>query len=79
MRHRWHRRGLLIPAPLPYEWAASHAALPAADVTDDGKLDIYFSPRDERGRAHIARRRVLESDRDGELVASPAADNHVPK
>lgn len=53
MPYNWQKRGLLIPAPTPQAWAYSHAAVPVADVIGDGQIDIYFSPRDEAGRAHI--------------------------
>jgi hypothetical protein len=67
MRSHWHRRGLLIPAPAPQAWAHSHAALPTADVTKDGQIDVYYSPRDGDGRAHIALAHVEASNPDGEL------------
>jgi hypothetical protein len=53
----WAKRGLLIPGNPPVEWARSHAALPVADVHEDG-IDLYFSARDEQGRARIARAEV---------------------
>lgn len=71
MPYAWQKRGLLIPAPAPQPWAHSHAAVPAADVTDDGQIEVYFSPRDEAGHAHVARAQIEASDADGvlELVA----------
>jgi hypothetical protein len=41
-------------------------ALPAVKRGSDGGLSLYYSPRDERGRAHIARAR-LEEGSDGAL------------
>lgn len=55
----WRRRGLLIPAPTPQTWAASHAALPTVQDLGGGHFDLYYSPRDAEGRAHIARARVV--------------------
>jgi hypothetical protein len=47
--------------PAGAAWAASHAALPAvANVGSDG-FDLYYSPRDADGRAHIARARVNDA------------------
>jgi len=63
----WQKRGLLIPAPTPQAWARSHAALPVAEVLEDGQIDVYFSPRDEAGRAHIGRARVRTTGADGAL------------
>jgi hypothetical protein len=49
----WDNRGLLLPAPVPVEWAVSHAALPHAHALPDGTLRIFFSSRDGRVRSHI--------------------------
>jgi hypothetical protein len=50
----WKKQGLVIPAPPPLSWAASHAALPVVRPLEDDALELYFSTRDERGRSHIA-------------------------
>ena len=50
----WHKRGLVLLPPRRAPWAVSHAALPVADASAE-RLQVYFSPRDNRGRAHIAR------------------------
>ncbi len=49
----WEYRGLLLPAPVPVDWAVSHAALPHAHVLPDGRPRLYFSSRDEWGRSYI--------------------------
>jgi hypothetical protein len=49
----WEYKGLLLPAPVSVDWAASHAALPHAHVLPDGNPRLYFSSRDEWGRSHI--------------------------
>jgi hypothetical protein len=59
----WEKRGLLVAAPPPLPWADSHAALPCADEADDGALDLYYSPRDAAGRAHVAVARIAASGR----------------
>ena len=51
---RWRKLGILVPAPPPLGWAASHAALPVVETLDDGRIRIYFSTRDERSRSRIA-------------------------
>jgi hypothetical protein len=61
MPYDWDKRGLLIPAPTPQSWAHSHAALPVADASENGPIDVYFSPRDEAGRAHIGVARIQAS------------------
>jgi hypothetical protein len=52
---RWTKRGLLISTPTGQPWASSHAALPAIEALDERRVSVYHSPRDECGRAHIAR------------------------
>jgi hypothetical protein len=54
----WTKRGLLITAPSGLPWASSHAALPAVEALDERRIGVYHSPRDDRGRAHIARASV---------------------
>jgi hypothetical protein len=51
----WQQRGRLLPAPPPVPWATSHAALPHAQPLGDGRIRLYFSSRDDRGRSHIGR------------------------
>jgi hypothetical protein len=51
----WEQRGLLLPAPVPVAWAASHAAVPHAHSLGDGRLRLFFSSRDETGVARIGR------------------------
>jgi hypothetical protein len=55
----WSKRGLLVPAPTEQPWARSHAALPAVEsLDDDHNVALLYSPRDDKGRAHIARAHV---------------------
>jgi hypothetical protein len=68
MDNTWRKRGLLVPTPTPQNWARSHAALPVGDVTGDGEIELYFSPRDQDGRAHIARAHVQRSAADSTLT-----------
>jgi hypothetical protein len=67
MSYNWEKRGLLIAAPTPQSWAHSHAAVPAADASKDDQINVYFSPRDETGRAHIGLARIQVSGADGAL------------
>jgi len=60
---------LLVGAPTPQPWAASHAALPTVDEEGDDGFALYYSARDARNRAHIARARV-DADGDDLRVAS---------
>ena len=68
MRDAWQKRGLLIAAPPPLPWASSHAALPCVDARPGGQLDLYYSPRDEHGRAHVACARIEADAARGELA-----------
>ncbi len=54
----WTKRGLLMSTPTGPPWAHSHAALPAIEMLDEHRIDLYHSPRDSYGRAHIARASV---------------------
>jgi hypothetical protein len=51
----WERHGLLVEPGGEAPWAATHAALPAVDEAPGGTVRLYYSPRDEQGRAFIAR------------------------
>ena len=56
---RWSKCGRLCDGPGDVPWARTHAALPVLDSLADGRYLVYFSARDERGRARIG---VAESD-----------------
>lgn len=74
---RWVRRGLLLDGPPPgCAWARSHAALPAVEggAEEETSVNLYYSPRDERGRAHIARARVEVLPDGGLAVAGHEAE-----
>jgi len=63
----WRKRGLLLEPLRGLPWARSHAALPAPVADDGHSADLYHSPRDEHGRAHVARAR-LRADSQGRLT-----------
>ena len=48
----WTKKGLIFAPDQNYEWLQSHAALPVLDRAGDS-YRVYFSSRDERGRAQI--------------------------
>lgn len=63
---RWRKAGRLYcpDGEAGPTWLATHAALPWADRAvgqETGRTTVYFSPRDDQGRAHVAR---LEIDLD---------------
>jgi hypothetical protein len=62
----WRRRGPLLSAPGEPAWARTHAALPAVEALDESRVSLYYSPRDDRGRAHVARATVAVAP-DGDL------------
>jgi hypothetical protein len=64
----WEKKGLLIPGPPPLGWAASHAALPVTRAAGEW-VELYFSSRDEEGRAHVGRARFAR-----DLSGAPAYD-----
>jgi hypothetical protein len=49
----WSKRGRLCDGPGSVSWANTHAALPVVDPLGPGRYRVYFSARDERGRARI--------------------------
>jgi len=49
---RWIKRGLIFEPPGSLDWMATHAAIPFADRGED-QYRVYFSGRDEKGRAQI--------------------------
>ena len=49
---RWKKQGLIFKTENHYDWMISHASLPFADPTNDQRLRIYFSVRDQKGRSH---------------------------
>ncbi len=55
-----------MSTPPSEPWSHSHAALPTVEGLDDGRMALYYSPRDALGRAHIARAQ-LSLDPDGRL------------
>jgi hypothetical protein len=77
----WRKRGLLTGPPQGLPWAHSHAALPTPTASDGRAADLYYSPRDAHGRAHVACARVEAAPGDGlqvvahesEPVLSPGA------
>jgi hypothetical protein len=54
---RWEKQGILIEPPVELPWCASHASVPAVDLTPEGVV-VYFSTRDADGRSHVARAKV---------------------
>lgn len=68
---RWHKRGLLLPAPPAVPWAVSRAALPVVSELE-GETSLLFSSRDTEGRAWIGRAELDLGD--GRASASPRAE-----
>jgi hypothetical protein len=71
---------VLVQAPAPPLWAASHAGLPLPVATDGAGLELYYSARDGDGRSHIGRARMsggggalVVADHDPEPVLAPGA------
>lgn len=58
MSNAWQPGGLLLTPPTGLSWAQTHAALPAALEDPAGGYELFFSPRDSDGRAHVCRARM---------------------
>jgi hypothetical protein len=63
----WTKRGRLIATPTGQPWAYSHAMLPTVETLADGHMTLLYSPRDEQGRAYVARAHI-EIATDGTLT-----------
>jgi hypothetical protein len=50
---KWKRIGLIFRPERQRPWIVSHAALPVADHLNGDRFRVYFSARDEQGRARI--------------------------
>lgn len=59
---QWIKKGLIFKPDHHYDWMASYASQPFADVAENKKLRIYFNTRDERGRSRPTFIEVLASD-----------------
>lgn len=57
---RWIKKGVIFAPDKSSDWLHTHAALPVVDRVSDG-FRVYFSSRDERGRAQVG---YFETDRD---------------
>lgn len=58
----WRKLGRLCDGPGDVPWAVSHAALPVVESVGDGRHRVFFSARDERGRAQIGAATVALED-----------------
>lgn len=47
---KWRKRGVIFNVDRQNEWMVHHACVPVADKIDNGRLRIYFGPRDDQGR-----------------------------
>jgi hypothetical protein len=52
---RWIKKGLLFVPDGKFGWMRTHAALPVVDPLGGNLFALYFSARDEQGRARIGR------------------------
>ena len=57
---RWIKKGVIFAPDKTSDWLHTHAALPVVDHVTGG-FRVYFSSRDERGRAQVGH---FETDRD---------------
>jgi hypothetical protein len=72
---RWNKLGRLCDGGRT-PWAVSHAALPVVDSLPAGGHRVYFSARDERGRARIgwAQTDLSAQSRTWRIADSPSID-----
>lgn len=47
----WQKGGLIFKTDSNYDWMITHAAVPTALVLPNGRIRIYFAPRNERGQS----------------------------
>jgi hypothetical protein len=60
-RQKWIKQGLIFEPPGNLGWIRTHAALPVADKIDE-RYRIYFSGRDEKGRAQAGFFEIVLND-----------------
>jgi hypothetical protein len=73
---RWTKKGLLFAPDGSIPWMQTHAALPVIDPLGGDTFALYFSARDEQGRARIGRLDFDITDLSGSirLYEQPAVD-----
>ncbi len=70
----WRKQGLFIDAPVPVDWALSHAMVPVVERRSDRELRVYFSARDDQGRARIGSADVDMDSGERVFRATPVLD-----
>lgn len=68
----WRKRGQVRIDTSAAAWAASHAALPAVDLSSAEEPRLYFSVRDANGRSRIARAGLAIDQAGAHGVIEPA-------
>jgi hypothetical protein len=71
---RWVGSGLLLGPPDHLPWARSHAMVPTVRVHGDERVEVLFSPRDESGRARVARAWFTQLPGDPAIEPEPVLD-----
>ena len=51
---RWRKLGRIFKAAGQQPWMQSHTSMPFAEPLDSNRLRIWFTPRDEQNRSHLA-------------------------
>ncbi|MDR2979390.1 MAG: hypothetical protein LBV02_02955 [Bacteroidales bacterium] len=67
MYGQWRKLGLVFNASGQADWMCSHAALPVAEYITGDLFRVYFSPRDQENRGHIASL-VMDIGKDGQVL-----------
>jgi len=71
---RWERIGRILAGPGDVGWAISHAALPFAEVREDGRVRVHFCARD---RTNCARIGYVDVDPERWTTAGPVSPTRV--
>lgn len=51
---RWRKLGSVFTAQGQRPWMHSHTSMPFAESLEDGRIRIWFTPRDRHNRSHLA-------------------------
>jgi hypothetical protein len=70
----WTKRGVVFSATGQFPWMAHHACVPVPDLLDNGRLRIYFGPRDGEGRTRVG---FIEVDPDEPSIVHYVHDRPV--
>lgn len=74
---RWRKLGRVFTAEGQRPWMHSHTSMPFAEPMSDGRIRIWFTPRDQNNQSHLAWLEI-DLDRPAEVLALAEAPTLAP-